>query len=476
MKIGQTSVIYLVSKFGSSLIGFVATVYIVRMLGSDLWGVYSLALAVLAWLSLVGKIGIGSAVTKRISEGEEQGGYLSTGLSMIAGTFAVAVLAVILLQNPLEDYIGASVAGILLIVLFAELMKSFINAVLHGQHLVHIYAVLDPLRTALQSGFQIIVVALGFSVGALLAAYAAGTLLVAVVALFFVSLTLSKPTLRHAKSLFNYAKYSWLGNLKKTSFSWVDITVLGFFVSSGLIGIYSVAWSISAILKLFSSGISKTLFPEISKISSQDSPKDVSHLVTEALRYNGLFLVPGFVGVVLVGDRILLIYGSEFIIGTTILALLVGARAIYTYQKQMVNTLNGINRPDVAFRINFIFIIVNIIFNILLIWIFGWVGAAMATVLASTTSLVHAYYALRNFLVFDLPLTDIAHQWGAALVMGVFLFFLLLLTPPMEDSTGSHLLTVAIVGCGASVYLLTLVSVSRRFRATIARNLPFQVK
>ncbi len=475
MKLGQTSLIFFLSKFGSSLIGFVATLYIARMLGAEVYGIYALALAVLAWLKIGGNVGLSSAITKRVSEGDEPDAYLVTGLSMMTAIFVLTALAVILLRGPIERYIGAPVLAVLIVLLAAELFRSYTSAVLQGQHLVHIYSILDPVSVTIRSALQIGVVAIGLGVAGLLAAYAVASFAVAVVSIVFLSIGLARPTFRHAKSLFDYAKYAWLGSLKKQSFSWVDVTVLGFFVSTSLVGVYAIAWSIAAVLTIFSKGISTTLFPEISKLTARQDPSQISNLITDAVRYNGLILIPGLVGAAIVGERILLLYGEEFVIGTAVLLILIVARTIYGYQRQFVNTINGIDRPDVAFRINAVFIAVNVSLNVVLIWHFGWIGAAVATMLASAVSLGHAYYALRRFVEFDVPTMDVAYQCLAALSMGLVIFILVVLGPPMDDSIAGHAFTVVLVSIGAVIYLVVLFVISARFRTTIERNLPFDV-
>ena len=49
MRLGQTSVIYLVSKLAGSALGFFATIYFTRMLGEEIYGFYAITLALVAW-------------------------------------------------------------------------------------------------------------------------------------------------------------------------------------------------------------------------------------------------------------------------------------------------------------------------------------------------------------------------------------------------------------------------------------------
>ncbi len=475
MKIAQTSLIFFLSKFGSSIVGFVATIYIARIIGADGYGIYSLALAVLAWMAIAARVGLSSAIVKRVSESDDPDAYATSGALMIAVVFLMTSAVALVLRGPIENYVGEPLLAFLLVLLLAKLCWSLVGAVLQGEHKVHVYAALDPVQTGFRSTLQIVAVALGFGVAGLLGAYAVGAVVVALVGAAYASVSLARPTLEHARSLYDYAKFAWLGNLKKQSFSWVDVTVLGFFVIENLVGVYAIAWSIAAVLTIFSKGISTTLFPEMSNISANQDPESVSNLVTDAVRYNGLVLIPGLMGALVVGERVLLLYGEEFAIGTAVLILLVAARMVYAYQNQLVNTINGIDRPDVAFRINAVFIGVNTVLNVVLIWQYGWVGAAVATLAAAAVSLVHAHFAIQNFLTFAIPLRDIGKQWVAALVMGGVVFGLTTVVPPARDALGSHLVTVVLVSFGAGVYFLIYLAISTTFRDTVRRNLPIDV-
>jgi len=330
------------------------------------------------------------------------------------------------------------------------------------------------VNVSIRSALQIAAVSLGFGVAGLVTGYAIASLIVGIIGFTYVSVRASAPTTRHVKRIIDFAKFSWLGNLKKQSFSWVDVTVLGFFVVEALIGIYSIAWSIAAVLTLFSKGLSKTFFPMMSEIA-EESRARVAEMLTESLRYNGLIFIPGLVGATIVGERILFLYGEEFIVGTTILVVLIAARMVYSYQTQFVNTINGIDRPDVAFRINAVFIGTNVILNVVLIWQYGWLGAAAATLLASTVSLFHAYGAAMQFFEFSIPLGEIGYQAAAAFVMGVFVYGIIEVGPTPQDTIISHGFTVSVVALGASVYFLTLLAISSTFRGTVRRNLPVDV-
>ena len=140
-----------------------------------------------------------------------------------------------------------------------------------------------------------------------------------------------------------------------------------------------------------------------------------------------------------------------------------------------MNGLNGLNRPDLAFRVNGIFVVLNVGLNLLLIWQFGIEGAAVATALSVAVTLVLAYYSLSRLITFELPVAQIARQFIAAVAMGV----VVLTARGLVESAGivgqNATLVVSLVGLGVGVYFLVLFAISREFRDTIGRNLPVEV-
>jgi O-antigen/teichoic acid export membrane protein len=476
MRLGQTSVLYFVAKVVGSLLGFLATVYFARTLGEEVLGFYSLVLGIVTWLSLAGHVGLSKAITKRLSEGEERARYAGAGVLVIAALLVVISLGVLALREYVDAYVGVPVATFVVLLLFTDLFRSFTNAALKGTHLVHVYAVLSVVKMGGRSVLQVALVALvGLELGGMLVGYAAGGFAVGVLGLWYLNFRPAMPARRHFRSLFDFAKYSWLGSMRSKTFSWVDVIVLGFFVPAGLIGIYSVAWSIGKVLDIFGSAISSTLFPEMSKEAAADNREAVADLTENALAYAGLVLIPGLIGGAILGDRLLAIYGKGFVAGAHILVILVAALLVYTYNKQLLNTLNAIDRPDLAFRANAVFVGTNLAFNVLFVYAYGWVGAAVATALSAAVSLLFSFRFVRKRVDFSLPAVEVGRQWLAAVVMGLTVYAVRRVGERHWLADYNEAFVVGLVGVGASVYVLSLLTVSSRFRTTVLANLPADV-
>lgn len=479
MRIGQTSIVVFVSKVLGSAIGFVTTIYFARVLGAEIFGIYSLVLVTAIWFKLVGDLGVGSAITKRLSEGEERASYLGAGMLTIVA-FAFGITVVLLLgRSYLATYIDgfesySEVAVVWYVVLFVvvQLLASTIDETLKGEHKVHIAGFLEPLRVGLRGGIQALLVFLGFGLVGLLLGYAAGTFLVVIVGALFVSIRPRRPDLEHVRSLFDYAKFSWLGNLKSRTYRDVDILILGLLVPSSLVGVYAVAWSLTRFLDIFGNAIRQTVFPEISSVSAREDPQAAGGLIEDSLAFTGFITIPGFVGGTLLADRLMRIYGPEFLQGTQVLWLLLLSILVYGFAQQCQIGLNAVDRPDVAFRVNAVFVVTNVVLNVVLIRQLGWIGAAIASAFSASLAFVLAYWLLLTLVTFDFPVGEFGRQSGAALVMGgtVWLLDFAIETTGMLQHNFATL--CILVSVGAGLYFGVLFAISTHFRRTIDRNLP----
>ncbi len=476
MRLGQTSVIYFLSRFGGSILGFFATIYFTRTLGEDIYGFYAITLALVSWLGLVKSVGFGQAIIKRMSEGEEPDAFLSAGIAVKGLLTAFVALSVFLFRDQVNAYVGQPVAEFVILLLVVSIFSGLVTSALHGSHRVHVYAPLSVAKKGAQSVTMIALVYVGWGLSGMLLGHAVGTALIAAVGLWFVKPNLTIPKWRHVVSLFDFAKFSWLGNIRSETFKYMDIMILGLFVSSGLIGIYAVTYTLSKFLDIFANAIQTTLFPEISKRAEADDDL-VRTLTNDALSYAGLFMIPGIVGGTIIGDRLMRIYGDGFEIGAQVLPILLVGILAYSYTKQLLNTLNGIDYPDLAFRTNVVFVISNLVLNVTLVYTVGWLGAAIATAASAGIGLIFALYYTRRHIAFTIPFSEISQQWGAALVMGLVVYAARVFGERnLEWLTDYNtFFVVGLVGLGAVVYFAVLSAISVEFRTTVKNNLPFDI-
>lgn len=474
MKLGQTSVLYTAARFISSVTGFVATVYFARVLGDSVLGQYALITAVVTWFAVVSNVGLSKAITKRISEGEEESEYFGASIVIAGLLVLVGSTAVLLLGGYVNDYVGTAAVAFVVLLLAVNIGKTPIGATLNGKRLVHVNSVLSIIGGLATPIAQIGLVLLGWRLAGMIVGYAFGSILTGVLALYVLDVRPAIPSKYHFRSLFDFAKYSWIGNLSDKFYGTLDITVLGVFVASGLVGVYSVVWSLVTFLAIFGDGIQRTLFPELSKLSSEGHSEQVSHLTEVALAFSSVLLIPGLIGGVLVADDLLRIYGPSFVRGQQVLGILIFAAIVRTYNKQLLNALNAIDRPDLAFRSNVVFLGTNTALNVGLIYLYGIVGAAVATAMSATVGLVVSTRYTTRELHVSAPLGEISRQGIAALCMGLVVWAVDRALASVTVAGLPEITVVVTIAIGAGTYFAVLLGISDRFRTTVADNVPFE--
>ncbi len=458
-----------ISKFLMSASGFVATIVLTRTLGQERYGAYVVVISVLAWVAIAGNLGLERAIKKRVSE-TTAGNFVVAGALSQLGLYAAVAIGLWLIRPYLNAYMGIEATLILVGLLAVHLSRNLVQAVLEGQHLVHVSSILAPIEWTSRSIVQVALVLTGFGVTGAFLGYAAGAVIAVLIGSYFVSVNPSRPSRTDFAQLKSYAQFSWLSAIKGRTFLSMDTVVLALFVSNSLIAVYEVAWNLASLFAIFGSSVSRTLFPEMSRLSSdREAADEITGLLRVALTYAGLFIIPGLVGGLLVGDVVLTIYGSGFATGYYILLVLTFARLLYGYQTQFVNTLDAIDRPDLTFRVNVLFVAANLLLNVGLTWQFGWYGAAAATTLSAALGLLLSYYYAALTLEVTLPFAEVGKQFLAAGMMAVVVVIL-------RQVAGESIPIVAgIVAVGAIVYFLTLLGISGEFRRTVRENLPFRV-
>lgn len=458
LKLGKTAAIHFLSQVAVSVSGFVATFVFARVLGAEGVGIYALGMSIVIWV-LVPVSGLREALKKRVSEGVEPNAYFTSGIFLNLVVVLFSASLVIAFRPIVDDFVGVPIAEWIALVLVTTGLFDTLRDALHGESKVTQAGWIKLLESILQTAFQVSLILLGYQIVGLFAGHALALVTSMFVALYFSELQFTMPSKHHFSSIIQYARHSWSGGLKGNAFNWMDTIVLGLFVSASLVGIYKVAWTLATFLVVLSNSISSTLFPEISKISTEENTELVKHYLDEGLVFTGLFLIPGFFGSIVIGEELLRIYETEFARGSVILVILIAARTVDAYASQILTVIKAMDHPDVVLRIDLLFVVINIVLNLTLVYLYGWYGAAIATLLSGCISLLFSYVAISQLIGQPkLPIREIGEESVASLVMVVCV---VVIKPSFSRSIWW---TVCLVGFGALIYTATLLLLSPRIR------------
>ena len=446
------------ARVATSVSVFLAVFYLATT-GASVLGVYSLFIAVVEVVGLVTDAGLSAAAKKRISEGVERDEFFTAALLTRLGIFVAVAAVLVGFRGEITAYIGHEFAvPFLLLCSLTYLVQSTLYESLSGEKRVARAGLLGFVSNGGRLVAWIPLLALDYGVFGILVGVWLGQVLAVVVGVAMLSLRLRRPARRHFESLFRFAKYSWMGALQETSWIWTDTLILGVFVAPALVGVYELSWQITGVLFFVASAISSALFPSISELAARNDYDRVTDLLERSLVYVGIMSIPGFVGGIIFAEPILAMFGDEYRVGATVVVVLLLARAFHSYEVVFGEALNALDRPDLMFRTNLVFLVLLISLNVVGITLFGWVGAAFATTAAMVVRTALSFYFIRSILAFTVPTREIGFEVLAALFMGACLW---VLTP---DATLGIPTTILLVGTGAAIYALTVLALIERVR------------
>lgn len=158
-----------------------------------------------------------------------------------------------------------------------------------------------------------------------------------------------------------------------------DLLIVGMMLEPAELGIYTAVVRTATLVAFILAIASMVIQPTISSLYSQDSLVELRQFVRRATR--SIIVATFCVGlaVVVFGQSILAMFGSEFVAGYKSLNILVTGHVIASLFGPVTSLLIMTDNQNLAATLHVAAILLNILLNILLIPRFGIEGAALAT-------------------------------------------------------------------------------------------------
>ncbi len=181
------------------------------------------------------------------------------------------------------------------------------------------------------------------------------------------------------KKLFKFGLASTASSVVSHTTGRLDTIFLTFFQSLATVGVYSALTPFTRIFKIVGSSISKIFFPITSELYGSGKTEELKVALGRIHRYILIILTPLAIILFTYSDFILeVIFGREFIPGANAARIIVISALISPISIVNVGTINGLGFPLKNTVIVTISGVTSIIFNIILIPLWGYNGAAMA--------------------------------------------------------------------------------------------------
>jgi len=216
-------------------------------------------------------------------------------------------------------------------------------------------------------------------------AFIAGVTLTTAVAVFFIKSRIFPDYPRHrripvARSLLSF---SWPLALTGFTFLFVSKTdklLLGYFMSSKDVGIYTPALMIANLLVFVSTAFKYIFLPTVSEYFSKNDIRGLEPLFKSTSKWNLVLVLPAFLFILLFPKEILtILYGSSYTGGYIALIVLSFGISMNDFAGTSANILIAGGQTKLNLACEAIAAVTNVILNIIFIPLYGIVGAAIGT-------------------------------------------------------------------------------------------------
>ncbi len=180
--------------------------------------------------------------------------------------------------------------------------------------------------------------------------------------------------------------------------NWTDTLMLSAFLPETDVGVYATALKIAALNSVILVAINSIAMPKFAELFERNEMGKFRRFVKHSTLLMFLISFPVLITILVFPTFLLGIFGEGFTSGRTALLILAIGQFFSTISGSVINILNMSNRQKTARNIIAICTFINVLLNLILIPIYGIIGAAIAT--ATSTILWNLASVLAIYRIF----------------------------------------------------------------------------
>jgi len=399
---------FLGTDLASQAIVFLSSIFVIRTLGPELRGYYTFLGLLGFFLIPIFSFGFIAGLGYYVSSKKYNPRDITKSVVIIALLrSSVIIIAVLLLKyfNLLGKTGNELSVWYILPILCTmplNMMKESFHRILladsqykKGNKLSIIYSTVTPLTVF----FLVVIFKMGF-VGVIISIVASNIINFIVTFIFVNSLygvsDFSKPYNKiFIKDVFHYGIRGWIGDIAVTTNNRVDQLILGYFLPSASLGLYSICGSIGQILWILPGSIRHILFNKNAGLEKEVDRKTLTS------RYHAFFMVTGIVitiGFIVMAKFIVgFLYGKDFLPATVPLQIYLIGTGVYIGTMILTKYFGAAKQIIINSYIQLFSAAIGLITAFLLIGKYGIIGAALSSSLSYIASYFLALYFFKDF-------------------------------------------------------------------------------
>ena len=414
------------SQVGSRLFRAIILIYAARVLGAAEYGIFSYVLGLAAFFTIFADIGVSPLMTRDVAaHPEKRNEYFSSSFLIKIFLLLITILLIIFIAPYFAKIEKAKylIPFVAFLVIF-DGIRDFAVAYWRGREKMEFETITVMIMniTIMVAGFA----ALNIfpTSGALLFSYIASVGIAAFLSIFLLWKRFSKIFFYFDKNLIreilnNCWPIALLGMIGTFMLN-TDIIMLGWWRTAEEIGYYSAGQRIVGLLYTLPALIASSVFPTISRLIKQNDKEKIKMLNEKSISAIFSIAIPLVIGgIILAQPLIELFFGQEYIPAIASFKILIFT-VLLTFPGSIISNLTtAYNQQKKIFHYVVLGALGNVVFNAILIPLYGISGAAIATIASQSIFYGLIWRHIKKIDDFS-ALKHLKKIIAAAVIMGIF--------------------------------------------------------
>lgn len=441
-KIGRSSIIVLISIVIAAFFSYLFRIVIARNMEVEEYGLFYAVLSVVVFFTIFRDLGLGEAVSRFIPiyNLKKQSSRIKFLILLTASfqVFMAVIISLILVllsgflagnyfKNPLSSTFLILLCLMFIFTILVETLKSTFR----GFQMMNHYSAMEIVQSIVLLLLTLFFFKIGFGVFSPVMAYVVSSPITFFVFVpFFLNAfpffkTRFKYYKNDMKSHFSYGIPLIFMSLGSKSIWYVDIFFLTYFASLTDVGLFNIVMPTATLFLLFGRSIALVLLPAGSEILAKNKEKKLSDGLAKIQKYAFIVMAPLVFILFSFPDLFIkLLFGNEYVGGALALQIVLVGIIFFTIFRINQSVISSTGKTKIVAKIYILTAILNLIGCIILIPLYGLVGAAAITSISYMFSLFLSNYELSKLIKIKILWSHLIKIFICGLVFTALIFYL----------------------------------------------------
>lgn len=206
------------------------------------------------------------------------------------------------------------------------------------------------------------------------------------------------PRKKMIKDIFNYGKYIFTSGVLSNIFGNLDRYMIAGMINNTFVAYYDLSARINNMIDVPTFALADVLFPKSVIAEKEEGISKVRKIFETTTAGVVAMLIPISILIIIFNKIIIkVLAGSNYLSASSIIIVSMLYAPLRPIQNQACNVLNSINKPQITLQINIIFLVLNILFDYVFIRSFGYIGAAIGSMLVTVVGANIAVLLLHKY-------------------------------------------------------------------------------